>query len=165
MGGGRNAWSTLSSLCSSAFDAYRKPVAVADSVATSHPAPASELLLFLLPLVNVKVIKHALRSHLPRLPLLGGAAAGGLAGGSGAAAVGGPAIRQPCGICNTVEVLQPWAAVPCGHRFCYYCLRSHCLADPQYSCPLCLSRVEAMQRAVEPALAAGSGSGGENDAG
>ena len=127
----------------------------------------SELLLFLLPLLNVKALKRVLRSHLPRLPLLGGAAAGGLAsGGAGAAAGGGgPGSRQPCGICNATEVLQPWAAVPCGHTFCYYCLRSHCLADPQYSCPLCLSRVTAMQRVAVPSAAAGSSSSREEDSG
>ncbi len=138
----------------------------------SPTPPCSELLLFLLPLLNVKAIKRILRSHLPRLPLLGGAASRLPGSGGGAAAAGGGAdSRQPCGICNAAEVLQPWAAVPCGHQFCYYCLRSHCLADPQYSCPLCLSRVEAMQRAAVPAGAASSSSGkdgggsGDNDVG
>lgn len=124
------------------------------------PALRSELLLFLLPLVNVKAIRHAVRRHLPRLPMLGAGFAGGLAG-TGAAGVAGGAPggeRQPCSICSTAEVLQPWAAVPCGHQFCYYCLRSHCLADPQYSCPLCLRRVEAI-RQVGPAS---SGAGGED---
>lgn len=107
----------------------------------------SELLLFLLPLFNVKAIKHLLRSYLPRLPILG--AGGGLAaavGGGMEAQGGGVGKQRPCGICSSADILAPFAAVPCGHRFCYYCLRSHCLADPQYSCPLCLQRVDAMQR-------------------
>lgn len=112
----------------------------------------SELLLFLLPLVNVKAIKHAVRSHLPRLPMLSSAAAG--AAGAAAAAHSsaqraGEPWREPCPICSAAEVLSPWAAEPCGHVFCYFCLRSHCLADPQYSCPLCLRRVEAMRPAVQ----------------
>lgn len=137
-----------------------------------HPLPSplpvcSELLLFLLPLLNVKALKRMLRSHLPRLPLLGGAAAGGLASGGPGAAAGGGGLgnRQPCGICNAAELLQPWAAVPCGHTFCYYCLRSHCLADPQYSCPLCLSRVTAMQRVSLPSGASESSSSREEDSG
>ncbi|KAL4425471.1 hypothetical protein ABPG75_009487 [Micractinium tetrahymenae] len=114
----------------------------------------SELLLFLLPLVNVKAIKHALRSHLPRLPILSAAAGGAGAGAAAAAAAGsagqraGEQSQEPCPVCSAAEVLNPWAAEPCGHVFCYYCLRSHCLADPQYSCPLCLRRVAAMRPAV-----------------
>lgn len=126
------------------------PAPSAGPCASASPLPRSELLLFLLPLFNAKAIQHALRSYLPRLPMLGGGA------GPVVAAAGG---SQTCGICSTADVLAPYEAVPCGHRFCYYCLRSHCLADPQYSCPLCLARVEGMQR-VAPAPAAGaSGSG------
>ncbi len=124
----------------------------------------SELLLFLLPLVNVKAIKHAVRSHLPRLPMLSSAAAGA-AGAAGAAAAArsskqhaGEPWREPCPICSAAEVLSPWAAEPCGHVFCYFLLRSHCLADLQYSCPLCLRRVEAMRPAVQRC---GESSGGE----
>jgi peroxin-2 len=107
----------------------------------------SELLLFLLPLVNAKAIKHAVRSYLPRLPMLGGPGARG--GGTQQQAGQSSATeqrQQPCGICSTADVLTPYAAVPCGHAFCYYCLRSNCLADPQFACPLCLRRVAAMQQ-------------------
>ncbi|GAB4816936.1 hypothetical protein N2152v2_003982 [Parachlorella kessleri] len=112
----------------------------------------SELLLFVLPLVDVGAIKRALRARLPRLPALAGGAAGAALGAAqqGASAGGkGAASSQhdtPCGICNTPHILSPWAARPCGHLFCYYCLRSHCEADPGYTCPICLSRVEALQR-------------------
>eukprot|EP00887_Chlorella_sp_A99_P000872 scaffold5.g872.t1 len=114
----------------------------------------SELLLFLLPLLSPAAVRRTLRTYLPRLPALGagggegsGAAAGG---GSAAAAAAGAGAQeqqeQPCGICGTGEVLVPYTAQPCSHRFCYYCLRSHCLADPGYTCPRCLTRVGAMQR-------------------
>jgi peroxin-2 len=108
--------------------------------------------------VNVKAIKHTLRSYLPRLPML--------IGGAGAAAFSGQqqqqgqpqSQHQPCGICSTADILEPYFAVPCGHRFCYYCLRSQCLADPQYACPLCLQRIDAMQRG-----SASKGSGDNGD--
>ena len=109
-----------------------------------------------------------LRSYLPRLPMLSGGSS--VAAGMGAAAAaavgagsgGGPEAggeQQPCGICSAAEILTPYAAEPCGHRFCYYCLRSHCLADAQYSCPLCLRHVDAM-RQVAAVAAADSSSGG-----
>lgn len=154
----------------------------------------SELLLFVLPLVDVGAIKRALRAHLPRLPALAGGGSSGAAGGScsrrcvcllplqrllspatacrqaltyystcpflrlhcaGAGGGGAGDAQAPCGICSAAEVLAPWAARPCGHRFCYYCLRSHCQADPGYTCPICLVRVEAMQRCVGAAAPAG----------
>ena len=125
--------------------------------------PRSELLLFLLPLLNVRALKHALRSYLPRLPALGG---GGGACAAGAGEPGGPGSEAACGICSAPDVPSPWAAVPCGHRFCYYCLRSHCAADPQYSCPLCLRRVDAMQRVQLDGGGGGDGgSGGSGDGG
>lgn len=131
------------------------PASPAPRPHSCRPArPRSELLLFLLPLLNVQALKHALRSYLPRLPILSAGLAGG---GGGAVGGGGAGDRQPCGICNAAEVLQPYVAVPCGHAFCYYCLRSHCLADPTYSCPLCLRRVDAMQPCLPAAAAAADG--------
>ena len=53
--------------------------------------------------------------------------------------------RQPCAICGARDVLVPYAARPCGHRFCYYCLRANTLADARFGCPRCGARVEAMQ--------------------
>ena len=50
------------------------------------------------------------------------------------------------GACGVAEPLAPYAARPCGHLFCYYCLRSECGADAEYACPRCLARVEGMQR-------------------
>jgi Prokaryotic RING finger family 4 len=45
---------------------------------------------------------------------------------------------------------QPYAAEPCGHLFCYYCLRSSTEADMQFLCPLCSERVAAMKPALRP---------------
>ena len=116
------------------------------------PPRRSELLLFLLPLVDVGAIKHALRSVLPRLPVL--------TGGGGAAAAG--AGDGACGICGAGDILAPYAAQPCGHPFCYYCLRSHCAADPRYSCPLCLRRVEGMRRLGAADVDSSGDSGGDS---
>jgi hypothetical protein len=70
------------------------------------------------------------------------------AGAEGAVAGEAGHGQAPCGICSAAHILSPWAARPCGHQFCYYCLRSHCLADPGYTCPICLAKVEAMQRCM-----------------
>lgn len=53
---------------------------------------------------------------------------------------------QPCTFCGVSEVLVPYTALPCNHRFCYYCLRSNCEADIHFSCPRCSVRVAAMRR-------------------
>lgn len=114
----------------------------------------SELLLFLLPLLDVRSIKRGLRTYLPRLPgLMGGHDGGGsgdVAAVAGRSATAGAVVAAapggPCGICGEREPLLLYAAQPCGHAFCYYCLRSQTAADVEYCCPLCAARVEAMQR-------------------
>ncbi|KAK9845945.1 hypothetical protein WJX81_006604 [Elliptochloris bilobata] len=114
----------------------------------------SELLLFLLPLVNVGRLKAAVMSRLPRLSppiapaeLSAGAGPAQEAGSATAAAAAAAAeVGQPCAICGARDVLVPYAARPCGHRFCYYCLRGNTLADARFACPRCGARVEAMQR-------------------
>ncbi|KAG1675900.1 hypothetical protein FOA52_001557 [Chlamydomonas sp. UWO 241] len=73
---------------------------------------------------------------------------------------GGPApaadlrvLPGPCPVCASDEVLVPFAALPCAHVFCYYCLRANCEADAAFACPLDGVRVDAMRRW------AGSGAG------
>lgn len=113
----------------------------------------SELLLFLLPLFDVAAVKRALRSALPRLPMLTGARlttqqqqqGGRKEAGEDAALSGRGSGGQACGICGAATVLTPYAAQPCGHVFCYYCLRSHVLADCGFTCPRCLARVEGLR--------------------
>jgi peroxin-2 len=147
-------WAAAAGDC---FKAIRPPAAL--------PRCCSELLLFLLPLVNVQAIKHTLRSYLPRLPILSATGGGSAAAAAAALAGGGSGGGQPCGICSSAEILTPYAAEPCGHRFCYYCLMAHCLADAQYSCPLCLRRVDAMRRVLDPADTSSCGSEGSSGAG
>ena len=71
-----------------------------------------------------------------------GAGANSVVEAAAAAAEGG----QPCGICGARDVLVPYSARPCGHRFCYYCLAANTRADARFACPRCGARVEALQR-------------------
>jgi len=56
----------------------------------------------------------------------------------------------PCGVCGSGDVLVPFFAVPCGHVFCYYCLRCRTQHDRHFLCPLCGSRVQALRRHGQP---------------
>lgn len=53
---------------------------------------------------------------------------------------------QQCRICQKAEIVVPFEALPCGHVFCYFCLRSHTLAEPGYQCPRCGETVKALRR-------------------
>ncbi|CAL8468457.1 g7997 [Coccomyxa elongata] len=99
----------------------------------------SELLLFLLPLINVARIKALVMSHLPRVSVP--AATSSISGppSSGAA-------HQQCPICGASEIIVPYVALPCEHRFCYYCLRAHTQSDPDYKCLQCGAVVTALRR-------------------
>lgn len=56
---------------------------------------------------------------------------------------------RPAGFISGVqEILNPFAALPCGHIFCYYCLRSRTEADRRFCCPQCGTRVEAVRAAL-----------------
>ena len=121
-------------------------------------AEVSEVLLFMLPLVNVAAVKRAVASVLPRLPAFpfspesNRSSAGGNQqdrGGGRNLTIGGGArkIVEECGICGTLEVLTPYSADPCRHVFCYYCLRGHTAVDPGFLCPKCFVKVDAMQPA------------------
>jgi peroxin-2 len=123
----------------------------------------SELLLFVLPLVNAAAVKRALRSFILRLPILmmsstsssssrDGATSNALPSPSSVYSSSDQQQQQQggggCGICGITPILSPYTALPCNHEYCYFCLRSHTEADPQYQCPICLVRVEAMQQKV-----------------
>jgi peroxin-2 len=76
----------------------------------------------------------------------GNCSGGCRAGAAGADGGGAAAQQQACLICGAAEVAVPYSALPCGHRFCYYCLRAHTLADSGYQCPQCGAAVAAMRR-------------------
>lgn len=84
----------------------------------------SEFLIFLLPLINTGRLKAAASSF-----------AFGDARTEGKAAAEGQGLLNACGLCGE------WPTMPhtlrCGHLFCYYCIKSHSIADPFLACPKC----------------------------
>ncbi|XP_024537184.1 peroxisome biogenesis protein 2 isoform X1 [Selaginella moellendorffii] len=88
----------------------------------------SELLLLVLPLLNVFSLKKVLPSSL----------------------TGKETVKrtdeETCPICEVSPINVPYMAVPCGHRHCYYCLSTRCIANSTYRCARCNSNVTAMQR-------------------
>ncbi|KAG2722898.1 hypothetical protein I3843_02G126000 [Carya illinoinensis] len=50
-----------------------------------------------------------------------------------------------CPICLASPTI-PFLAVPCRHRYCYYCLRTRCAAVPLFRCSRCSEPVTAMQQ-------------------
>ncbi|KAH9714261.1 peroxisome biogenesis protein 2 [Citrus sinensis] len=50
-----------------------------------------------------------------------------------------------CPICQASPT-TPFLALPCQHRYCYYCLRTRCAASPSFRCSRCNEPVIAMQR-------------------
>ncbi|XP_074557878.1 peroxisome biogenesis protein 2 isoform X2 [Curcuma longa] len=50
-----------------------------------------------------------------------------------------------CPICESDPAI-PFVALPCQHRFCYYCLRTRCSAVNSYRCTRCNEPVIAIQR-------------------
>ncbi|KAM1219554.1 hypothetical protein FF2_045973 [Malus domestica] len=52
-----------------------------------------------------------------------------------------------CPICQASPTV-PFLALPCEHRYCYYCLRTRCAAVPAFRCSKCNEPVVAMQRHV-----------------
>nr|GLL17779.1 peroxisome biogenesis protein 2 [Ipomoea trifida] len=87
----------------------------------------SEMLLLLLPLLNSSSIKNFLRPF------------------SKDKSSNSAADETLCPICQAIPTL-PFLAIPCQHRFCYYCLQTRCSAAPSFQCPRCGELVAAMQR-------------------
>ncbi|KAF7662840.1 hypothetical protein LDENG_00224670 [Lucifuga dentata] len=83
----------------------------------------AEFLIFLLPLINTKKLKETLYSTL----------FGGKAEGEGVKE--GQDVWKECGLCGE------WPTMPhivgCQHVFCYYCIKSHTIADAYLTCPKC----------------------------
>ncbi|KAA3479339.1 peroxisome biogenesis protein 2-like isoform X4 [Gossypium australe] len=50
-----------------------------------------------------------------------------------------------CPICRASPTLA-YLALPCQHRYCYYCLRTRCAAVPSFQCSRCSEPVVAMQQ-------------------
>lgn len=86
----------------------------------------SDFLIFLLPLVNTRKLRAAASS------LLFGS--GSAAEGEGGAAATQQVLKE-CGLCGE------WPTMPhgvgCCHVFCYYCIKSHGIAEASLTCPKC----------------------------
>ncbi|XP_066356694.1 peroxisome biogenesis protein 2-like isoform X2 [Miscanthus floridulus] len=86
----------------------------------------SEMLLLLLPLLNSSSVKKFL------LPF------------SKDKSAGSSGNEADCPICRSSPSI-PFIALPCQHRYCYYCLRTRS-ATSSYRCPRCNEVVVAIQK-------------------
>ncbi|CAM0911271.1 unnamed protein product [Alopecurus aequalis] len=87
----------------------------------------SEMLLLLLPLLNSSSVKKFL------LPF------------SKDKSASSSGDEANCPICVSSPSI-PFVALPCQHRYCYYCLRTRCAATSSYRCARCNEVVVAIQR-------------------
>ena len=104
-------------------------------------AEVSEIVLFLLPLINGDAVRRSVQRFLISFNKQQQAQKG--ADGSSNTS----SRYVACPVCGCEDVLLPYAADPCGHRFCYYCLRGSAESDLGFQCPLCLVRVEGIRPA------------------
>ncbi|KAK4789421.1 hypothetical protein SAY86_016725 [Trapa natans] len=87
----------------------------------------SEMLLLLLPLLNSSLIQNLLRPF------------------SKDKNKDSKGDDSSCPICQNSPSI-PFLALPCQHRYCYYCLRTRCSAARSFRCSRCNEPVVAMQR-------------------
>ena len=107
----------------------------------------SDLALFLLPLINAPRL-HRLATGLFSKYIV---PAGGLFGmGEGVGGAGGvdnrAAAGARCTACASHTPTLPYAVQPCGHVYCYYCVRARCEADRNFKCLACDEKVVAIRR-------------------
>lgn len=98
----------------------------------------SEMLLLLLPLLNSSTVKNFLRPF------------------SKDKDADSAGDDSACPICQNSPSI-PFLALPCQHRYCYYCLRTRCAATPSFRCSRCGEAVVAMQRFSESVGSTSSG--------
>ncbi|KAG6552426.1 hypothetical protein Mapa_005987 [Marchantia paleacea] len=92
----------------------------------------SELLLLVLPLLNMLSIRKVLSFSFSERQ--------------------SPAAdfrEDKCPICEASPITVPYKTVPCGHLYCYFCLRTRCISNPSYRCVRCEVQVTGMQRHQE----------------
>lgn len=87
-----------------------------------------ELLLLVLPLLNMMSIRKVLM-----LPFSNGSPLSSLP-------------EDACAICEAQPITTPYMALPCGHLYCYYCLRTRSLADRNLKCLRCSVNIVALKR-------------------
>ncbi|XP_029955827.1 peroxisome biogenesis factor 2 [Salarias fasciatus] len=84
----------------------------------------AEFLIFLLPLINTRKLKATVSSLV-----FGGGSAGGDKAKEGSEA------WKECALCGEWPTMPH--SVGCRHVFCYYCVKSHSIADAKLTCPKC----------------------------
>lgn len=89
----------------------------------------SELLLLILPLLNITSIKKALTN-----PFSNGQASKTVV------------KDDACPVCEQCPITVTYIALPCEHQYCYYCLRTRCIATSSFRCLKCNVQVLAMKR-------------------
>ncbi|KAJ3671926.1 hypothetical protein LUZ60_008005 [Juncus effusus] len=87
----------------------------------------SEMLLLLLPLLNSLSVKKFFSPF------------------SKEKSNGESSDETECPICNSIPTI-PFLALPCQHRYCYYCIRTRSEAVNLYRCARCNEPVQAIQR-------------------
>ena len=134
----------------------------------------SELMLAVLPLLDRRLLARARRAvsgalgaaatALPSASMVGAASAAASSAASSSSSAPdaegnagdgekreeekpppSPPPPLACGTCGAAPPCTPFAALPCRHLHCYYCLASLCAADPGHEC-WCGERVAAMVR-------------------
>ncbi|XP_030254686.1 peroxisome biogenesis factor 2 isoform X1 [Sparus aurata] len=84
----------------------------------------AEFLIFLLPLIDTRKLKARVSSIVY-----------GREKTDGAAAPEGQGVFKECGLCGEWPTMPHTAG--CQHVFCYYCIKSHSIADAYLTCPKC----------------------------
>lgn len=51
-----------------------------------------------------------------------------------------------CPICEAFPVIVPYITIPCGHLYCYFCLRTRCISNSSFQCLKCNTQVGAIKR-------------------
>ncbi|KAM9308589.1 peroxisome biogenesis factor 2 [Gastrophryne carolinensis] len=91
----------------------------------------AEFLIFLLPLINTQKLKSKILSWFKPVK--------GFHKSDPSLAV----LCRECSLCGE------WPTMPhtigCSHVFCYYCIKSHYMADMYFSCPKCSTQVISLQ--------------------
>lgn len=87
----------------------------------------SEMLLLLLPLLNSSAIKNILSPFAKE------------------SSSSNKEDTVACPICQ-VDPATPFIALPCQHRYCYYCIRTRCASAASFRCLRCNEPVVAIQR-------------------
>eukprot|EP01083_Nonionella_stella_P116589 346514_1 len=97
----------------------------------------SEFFLFILPLINVPKIRRWVGRQWHKVTDSPGGRARNARGGA-----------TPCPLCSAHPITTPFAAKPCGHVYCYVCLRAEMMNESvaQFRCATCGGVITGLDR-------------------